>query len=57
MHSEEQLHPWSVNKFQELDGPLLRIWDVKSGSQLDEDNRMLSNADSVRGCTNVADAW
>jgi hypothetical protein len=44
MHSEEQLHPWSVNKFQELDGPLLRIWDVMSGSQPDEDNRMLSRS-------------
>lgn len=41
---EEQLHPWSVNKSQELHCPLLRIWDSKSGSQLRKDNRMLSRA-------------
>ncbi|KAI1562989.1 hypothetical protein PtrEW7m1_010748 [Pyrenophora tritici-repentis] len=42
IYPEEQRHPWSVNKSQELDCPLLRIWDIMSGSQPDEDNRMLS---------------
>ncbi|KAF2820756.1 hypothetical protein CC86DRAFT_471299 [Ophiobolus disseminans] len=44
IHSEEQRHPWSVNKSQELDCPLLRIWDINSGSQPDEDNCMLSRS-------------
>jgi hypothetical protein len=44
IHSEEQRHSWSVKKSQELDCPLLRIWDIMSGSQPDEDNRMLSRS-------------
>lgn len=44
IHSEEQRHPWSVNKPQELDCPLLRIWDGCSGSRPDKDNRMLSRS-------------
>lgn len=42
--SEEQLHPWSVEKSHRLDFPLLRIWDYNSGSQPDEDNCMLSRS-------------
>ncbi|KAF1966035.1 hypothetical protein BU23DRAFT_560605 [Bimuria novae-zelandiae CBS 107.79] len=41
---EEQRHPWSVNKSQELDCPLLRIWDMNSGSQPNDDNCMLSRS-------------
>lgn len=41
---EEQRHPWTVKKSQELDCPLLRIWDCMSGSQPDEGNRMLSRS-------------
>jgi hypothetical protein len=44
IHSVQQRHPWSVNKSQELDSPLLRIWDVMSGSQPDEDNDMMSRS-------------
>jgi hypothetical protein len=40
--SEEQRHPWSINKSQELDRPLMRIWDMNSGSRPNEDGRMLS---------------
>jgi hypothetical protein len=39
---EEQRHPWSVDRTQELEYPLLRIWDMKSGSQPNKENRMLS---------------
>lgn len=42
--SEEQRHPWSVNKSQELDCPLMRLWDTNSGSQPSEDDRMLSRS-------------
>ena len=41
---EEECHPWSVNGAQKLDHPLLRIWDCYSGSQPDQDSRMLSRA-------------
>jgi hypothetical protein len=41
---EEQRHPWSVNKSQELDCPLLRIWDRMSGSVPREDGRMMSRS-------------
>ncbi|KAF2622921.1 hypothetical protein BU25DRAFT_305163, partial [Macroventuria anomochaeta] len=41
---EEEMHPWAVNKSQQLDRPLLRIWDSWSGSQPDKDSRMLSRA-------------
>jgi hypothetical protein len=43
---EEQRHPWSVNKSQELNCPLLRIWDCMSGSVPQEDGRMLSRSPS-----------
>jgi hypothetical protein len=42
VYSEEQHHRWSVNEAQQLDRPLLRIWDINSGSQPDKNNRMLS---------------
>jgi hypothetical protein len=42
VYSEEQRHPWSIHESQQLDCPLLRIWDNKSGSQPDGDDRMLS---------------
>ncbi|PSN58632.1 hypothetical protein BS50DRAFT_447844, partial [Corynespora cassiicola Philippines] len=41
---EEQRHPWSVNKSQELYCPLLRIWDEMSGSQPDKNECMLSRS-------------
>lgn len=46
LNSEELRHPWSVNEHQRLDFPLLRIWDMNSGSQPDEEtgNRMLSTS-------------
>ena len=42
IRSEEQRHPWSLNESQQLDCPLLRIWDYFSGSQPDDNGRMLS---------------
>lgn len=46
---EEQRHPWSVDANRTLhspllDFPLLRAWDHLSGSQPEEDNRMLSRS-------------
>jgi hypothetical protein len=41
---EEQSHPWSVNESQKIDCPLMRLWDMKSGSQPSEDDRMLSRS-------------
>ncbi|KAJ4340198.1 hypothetical protein N0V95_007579 [Ascochyta clinopodiicola] len=41
---EEDWHPWSVKNVQKLDFPLMRIWDICSGSNPDEDSRMLSRA-------------
>jgi hypothetical protein len=41
---EEQRHPWSINKSQDLDCPLLRIWDSMSGSQPEGDGRMLARS-------------
>ncbi|KAF2029779.1 hypothetical protein EK21DRAFT_67060, partial [Setomelanomma holmii] len=37
---KEQRHPWSIIKSQELDCPLLRIWDSKCGSRPEADGRM-----------------
>ncbi|EMD86662.1 hypothetical protein COCC4DRAFT_82748 [Bipolaris maydis ATCC 48331] len=44
IQSEEERHPWQVSETQKLDFPLLRIWDVKSGSHPDKDNHMLSRS-------------
>lgn len=41
---EEQRHPWSVNRSQELERPLLRIWDGCSGSRPEKDLKMLSRS-------------
>jgi hypothetical protein len=53
IRSEEQRHPWSVDPIQRLHcpllrGPLLRVWDYYSGSQPEEDNRMLSRLSDQR---------
>ncbi|EUC39635.1 hypothetical protein COCMIDRAFT_111002 [Bipolaris oryzae ATCC 44560] len=44
MRSEEECHPWQVSETQKLDFPLLRIWDVYSGSNPNKDGRMLSRS-------------
>ncbi|KAF2741735.1 hypothetical protein M011DRAFT_318375 [Sporormia fimetaria CBS 119925] len=53
IRSEEQRHPWSVDPIQTLHcpllhGPLLRVWDSKSGRQPEGDNRMLSRSPDQR---------
>ncbi|KAI0530064.1 hypothetical protein GGR58DRAFT_494748 [Xylaria digitata] len=39
---EEVKHPWRVDSPQPFYGPLLRVWDRKSGSKPEEDGRMMS---------------
>lgn len=41
---EEDWHPWSTTESQTLDLPLMRVWDSCSGSEPDENSRMLSRA-------------
>jgi hypothetical protein len=44
MKAEEDRRPWSCKVSGSFDRPLLRIWDYRSGSQPDDDGRMLSRA-------------
>jgi len=46
--TEEQLHPWSTDRSQTFDTPLLRTWDHCSGSQPDENGCMMSRAPHQR---------
>ena len=46
--TEEQLHPWYSSCFSSFNLPLMRLWDSKSGSQLDEKKRMNSRAPRER---------
>jgi hypothetical protein len=40
----EDYRSWSCNASKSFDRPFLRIWDSRSGSQPNEDGRMLSRA-------------
>lgn len=46
--TEDIRHSWSDNHFPSFTVPLLRIWDYKSGSQPDYENRMMSRAPRQR---------
>ncbi|QKX62542.1 uncharacterized protein TRUGW13939_09703 [Talaromyces rugulosus] len=45
---EEDQHPWSINRFPVFERPFLRTWDLMSGSQPDQGNRMQSRAPRQR---------
>jgi hypothetical protein len=42
--TEDEKRPWISNHFEPFEIPFLRIWDCYSGSQPDDENRMLSRA-------------
>jgi len=46
--TEEKQRPWSINHFQPFQKPFLKTWDRCSGSQPDDEHRMLSRAPRQR---------
>lgn len=46
--AEDLQHSWNSNQFPPFDTPFLRIWDRYSGSQPDDENRMMSRAPHQR---------
>lgn len=46
--SEEELHPWKLNRFSPFKVPFLRVWDCFSGSRPNETNCMKSRAPRER---------
>ena len=46
--TEEQQHPWHINRFKTFEMPFLRIWDRCSRSQPDKNKSMIARAPHQR---------